>query len=182
MDNEKEDISKLIDGCKRNDRKAQELLYRSYYGALMNLCLRYTKNEADALEVLNSGFYKVYKNIHSYNVSKASFYTWARTIIINTCLDFITARSRQTGWGELEQAAAVDLPPDVFAKMSATEIVRLIRQLPPATQAVFNLYTMEGYSHREIAGLLQISEGTSKWHLSEARRLLKQMITHSNND
>lgn len=180
MHKQEDDITKIIDGCKHNDRKAQELLYRSFYGALMNLCLRYTKNEADALEVLNSGFYKVYKGIHTYNASKAAFYTWARTIIINTCVDFISARSKQTAWKELEEAGPVDLHPEVFSKMSAMEILQLVRQLPPATQAVFNLFTMEGYAHKEIAALLHISEGTSKWHLSEARKLLQQMITQRN--
>ena len=182
MYNEEEDITKLIDGCRKNDRKAQELLYRSYYRALMNLCLRYTRNEADALEVLNSGFYKVYKNIHSYSALKGGFYTWARTIIINTCLDFIQARSAQPQWGELEQAATAGLSPDVFASLSAADILQLVRQLPPATQAVFNLYTMEGYSHKEIGELLHTSEGTSKWHLSEARKLLKQMISRQTNE
>lgn len=182
MYNQEEDISKIIDGCRKNDRKAQELLYKSYYKALMSLCLRYTKNEADAMEVLNSGFYKVYKNIHNYSISKGAFYTWARTIVINTCLDFIQVRSRQPQWKEMEQASGIDLPPDVLAKLSAAGILALIRQLPPATQAVFNLYTMEGYSHKEIGTLLHTSEGTSKWHLSEARKLLKQMISRQNNE
>lgn len=182
MYNQGEDINNIIDGCKKNDRKAQELLYRSYYRALMNLCLRYTQNEADALEVLNSGFYKVYKHIHSYSALKGEFYTWARRIIINTCLDFIQARSRQASWQELEQAANTDLPPDIFSRLSATDILKLVRQLPPATQAVFNLYTMEGYNHREIGELLQTSEGTSKWHLSEARKLLKQMISRQSHE
>ncbi len=143
---------------------------------MMSLCLRYTKNEADALEVLNTGFYKVYKNINKYDVNKATLYTWIRTIIINSCLDFIRAKSGQTELKELDQAAGVDLPPDVFAKMSATEILQLVRQLPPATQAVFNLYVMEGYNHREVAQVLGISDGTSKWHLSEARKILQQLI------
>ena len=176
MINETEHINTIIDGCRKGDRKAQELLYRSFYKAMMNLCLRYTKNEADALEVLNTGFYKVYKNIDKYHAEKATFYTWIRTIVINSCLDFIKAKSGQVPWKEIDQAAKVDLPPDVFLKMSAMEILKLVRQLPPATQGVFNLFVMEGYGHKEIAQMLGISEGTSKWHLSEARKLLQQMI------
>jgi RNA polymerase sigma-70 factor (ECF subfamily) len=103
-------------------------------------------------------------------------YTWIRTIIINSCLDFIKSKSGQVAWKELDQAAQVDLPPDVFVKLSSTEILQLVRQLPPATQAVFNLFVMEGFSHKEIAGLLGTSDGTSKWHLSEARRLLQELI------
>jgi RNA polymerase sigma factor (sigma-70 family) len=179
--NEQEHINTIISGCRKGDRKAQELLYRSFYRAMMTLCLRYTRNEADALEVLNTGFYKVYKNIDRYNTEKATLYTWIRTIIINSCLDFIKSKSAQTQWKELDQAAGVDLPPEAFGKMSAAEILQLVRQLPPATQGVFNLYVMEGFNHKEIAQLLGISDGTSKWHLSEARRILQQLIKKQEN-
>ena len=148
---------------------------------MMNLCLRYTKNETDALEVLNTGFYKVYKNIHRFDATKASLYTWIRTIIINTCLDFIKTKQSFSIAGELEQAANVHVPPAVISKMSATEILKLVRELPAATQAVFNLYVLEGYTHVEIATIAGISEGTSKWHLSEARKKLQKMINEEKN-
>ena len=131
--------------------------------------------------MLNSGFYKVYKNINKYDKTKAGLYTWIRIIIINSCLDFIKVKQQQAEWQELEQAATVDMPPDVFSKLSAIEILKLVRQLPPATQAVFNLYVMEGYNHPEIAKLVGISEGTSKWHLSEARKKLQKLINEQNN-
>ena len=182
MNKEKENIITLISGCINGDRKAQELLYRNFYRVMMTVCLRYTKNEADAMEVLNSGFYKVYKNIHRFDQSKGSLYTWIRTIIINNCLDFIKSRSGQMATEKLDQAAVVDLPPDIFSKMSASDILMLVRQLPSATQAVFNLYVMEGYNHKEIAAGLSISEGTSKWHLSEARKILKQLIKGQNDN
>ena len=147
---------------------------------MMNLCLRYTKNETDALEVLNTGFYKVFKNIHRYNPAKATLYTWIRTVIINSCLDVIKKNQQRSETGELDQAAAVHVPPGVIAKMSASEILQLVRHLPPATQAVFNLYVIEGYNHSEIGKLIGISEGTSKWHLSEARKRLQKMINEQN--
>jgi RNA polymerase sigma factor (sigma-70 family) len=171
----------IINGCKKGNRKSQEELYRNFYRAMMSLCLRYTKNEADAMEVLNSGFYKVYKNIDKYDSAKATVYTWIRTIIINSCLDFIKAQQGQKILDELDQAATVHLPPDVFTKMSADKILQLVRQLPPATQGVFNLYVMEGYNHREIAKMLGISDGTSKWHLSEARKTLQQLLNKEEN-
>ena len=143
---------------------------------MMTLCLRYTKNETGALEVLNTGFYKVYKNIDNYQSARASIYTWIRTIIINSCLDFIKTRETRMETGELEQAANVNVPPAVISKMSAKEILELVRQLPPSTQAVFNLYVMEGYNHSEIGKLMGISDGTSKWHLNEARKRLQVMI------
>lgn len=176
MVKEEQDISDIINGCKKGNRQAQEKLYRNYYRAVMNLCLRYTKNDDDALEVMNSGFYKVFKNIKKYNPAQASLYTWIRTIIINTCLDFLRAKESKIEFGQIDQAANADLPPEVISKMSAEEILRLVRQLPPATQTVFNLYAMEGYKHNEIAKLMNISEGTSKWHLSEARTKLQHLI------
>ncbi|MBL7749071.1 MAG: RNA polymerase sigma factor [Chitinophagaceae bacterium] len=177
MTAEEKDIQIIIEGCKKEDRRSQEQLYRNYYRAMMNLCLRYTKNERDALEALNTGFYKVYKNIHRFDVAKASLYTWIRTIIINSCLDLIKKTNKTlSGAGELEQAANVHVPPAAISRMSAQDILLLVRQLPPATQAVFNLYVMEGYNHGEIASIAGISEGTSKWHLSEARKKLQALI------
>ena len=148
---------------------------------MMNLCLRYTKTETDALEVLNTGFYKVFKNIHRFSADKASLYTWMRTIIINTCLDFININRNKPATRELIEAGYAEIPPCAIEKLSASEILILVRQLPPATQAVFNLYVIEGYKHSEIAQLLRISDGTSKWHLNEARKRLQKMISEQNN-
>ncbi len=128
------------------------------------------------MEALNSGFYKVYKNIHRFDSKKATFYTWIRTIIIHSCLDLIRSHENNSGTGELEQAADIHVPPAAISSMSATEILAWVRELAPSTQAVFNLYVIEGFNHNEIAGLMSISPGTSKWHLSEARKKLQQMI------
>jgi RNA polymerase sigma factor (sigma-70 family) len=176
LHNDSENINILVEGCKKDDRKAQEQLYRNYYKAMMSLCLRYTKNEQDALEVLNTGFFKVFKNIQRYDSGQANLYTWIRTIVINSCLDFIKAKDRLMYSGELDTALEVHIEPAVIAKLRSDELLRLIRQIPPATQAVFNLYVLEGYSHKEIAAMLNISEGTGKWHLSEARKKLQKLI------
>ena len=146
----------------------------------MNLCLRYTKNEADAMEVLNTGFYKVYKHIEKFDNRKASVYTWIRTIIINSCLDHIKSRQAAPGTRVLEQAVDSALPPASIKGLSATEILEFVRQLPPASQAVFNLYVTDGFNHKEIAHLMGIKEGTSKWHLSEARKILQKLIKDHN--
>ena len=176
MTSEEQNIDSIINGCKNHDRKAQEQLYRRFYRVMMTLCLRYTKNETDALEVLNTGFYKVFKNVAKYDASQASVYTWIRAIIINSCLDFIKKKENQIETGEIDDSMSIDLSPDAISKMSANEILQLVRQLAPATQAVFNLYVIEGYNHNEIASLMKISAGTSKWHLSEARKKLQKMM------
>lgn len=143
---------------------------------MIAICLRYTKNEADAVEVLNTGFLKVFKNIQRYEPAQASLYTWIRTIVINSCLDFIKARKNKAAMMELEEAGEVHIEANAISRIKFSELMALIRKLPPATQAVFNLYVIEGYNHKEIGKLLNISEGTSKWHLSEARKSLQKMI------
>ena len=175
MNNEQENID-IISGCKKGDRKAQERLYKNYYRAMITVCLRYTKNDEDAVEVLNNGFLKVFRNIHRYESSQASLYTWIRTIVVNSCLDFIKQRQKLEKVNELNAETEVHIAPDVITKMKAAELLEQVRRLAPATQAVFNLYAIEGYSHKEIGQLLSISEGTSKWHLSEARKNLQQLI------
>ena len=176
MTEEIENINELIAGCKSDDRKSQEKLYRNYYRAMMSLCLRYTKNEEDALEVLNTGFLKIFRNIHRYDAAKAGLFTWMRAIIVNSCLDFIKSKQAQSQTGELGHAIKVEIQPEAISKMKSAELLDMIRTLPPATQAVFNLYVTEGYNHKEIGKLMNISEGTSKWHLSEARKILQQKI------
>ena len=178
MTNEQENIE-IISGCKKADRIAQERLYKNFYRAMMTVCLRYTKNDEDAIEVLNNGFFKVFKNIQRYDSSKASLYTWIRTLVINSCLDFIKQKKKQEKVNELDPDMEVHIAPDVISKIEAAELLELVRELAPATQAVFNLYVIEGYRHKEIAKLLSISEGTSKWHLNEARKNLQQLIHNS---
>jgi len=176
-----ENLKEILDGCRHDDRKAQEKLYRNYYRAMMSLCLRYTKNEEDALEVLNTGFLKIFRNIHRYEAAKASLFTWMHTILVNSCLDFIKSKQKQPLAGELDHAAEVEIQPEAISKMKSFELLTLIRELPPATQAVFNLYVTEGYNHKEIGKLMNISEGTSKWHLSEARKILQKKIREQQN-
>ena len=156
-----------------------EQLYERFYRAMATICMRYTKNKEDAMEVLNDGFVKVFKYLRRFDRAKASLYTWMRTIMINTAIDFV--KRQQPAFDELtltgEEEPAIS---NRFVEQAdADELLALIRKLPPATQAVFTLFTVDGYSHQEIAGLLGISEGTSKWHLSDGRKKLKQFI-HNN--
>lgn len=166
----------LITGCINNNRKAQEHLYKKFYGPMASICLRYTRNQEDAIEVLHNGFLKVFKNIHTYDTSRASLYTWVRRIIINSAIDFIRQRSKFHTNIELEKVDEPAIDADAIQRMSSQEVLLLVQKLSPATQTVFNLYVVEGYNHREIGNLLGISEGTSKWHLSEARKQLQKLL------
>jgi len=166
----------IVEGCINNDRRAQELLYKQFYGPMIAICIRYTRNEEDALEVLHNGFLKVYKHIGTYDAAKASLYTWIKTIIVNSAIDFIRSSQKFKNNTELKESHESGIDNEAIQRMSATELLQLIKRLPQATQTVFNLYVVEGYNHREIAAMLGISDGTSKWHLSEARRQLQQLL------
>ena len=176
MPHAEDDIQQLIEGCKKNDRKAQELLFKKFYVAMSSLCIRYINDQQDAMQVLNDGFLKVFQNIDAYNPYKASLYTWIRKIVINTALDFLRKKPlfNSTDLSDIEEESSVEN--SIIQKMNADDLLNTIKQLPAATQLVFNLYTVDGFNHREIAETLNISEGTSKWHLSEARRQLKQLL------
>jgi RNA polymerase sigma-70 factor (ECF subfamily) len=180
LQQETEQIENWIDGCIKNDRRAQEALYKAYYRAMVSLCLRYTGSSADAVDALNNGFFKVFKNIQQYDRKKGSLYTWIRILVINSCLDLIKQKEKIKSAQELEEGMEVAIPAGVLEKIEADELLSMIRRLPPATGAVFNLFAIEGFSHKEIAAMMHISEGTSKWHLSEARRKLQSMIQPQN--
>lgn len=175
-------IEALIEGCIKNDRKAQEILYKNYYGAMMNICLRYQNEPNEALPILNAAFLKVFRHIKTYDPRKAGLYTWIRTIVINECISHVNRTARKMGAMELSAAEEIQIEPSVFSKMKESKLLYLVQQLPPATRAVFNLFVLEGYGHKEIAAMLGISEGTSKWHLNDARRKLQDMILKQGNE
>lgn len=171
-------IPELIEGCKVNDRKAQELLYQQFYGFAMTIAMRYSRDEADAADIMSLAFVKVFKGIYTFDSNKGSLHAWIKRIVINEALDHIKTRHRFVSREEMEAAveeAKVDN--SAIDKLNATEVMTMIQQLPPATHAVFVLYVIDGYNHREIASRLGISEGTSKWHLSEARKTLQKKLS-----
>lgn len=171
-----EDIQTLVAGCRQNDRKAQERLYKQYYRALGAICMRYTKNEQDAIELLNDGFLKIFKNIDQYDPAKGALYTWMNKIITNCCIDFLRKQQEVYFSPVEEHSEEVHLDNRALQLMDAQELLLLVRQLPPATQLVFNLHVIEGYPHKEIAEMLNMREGTSKWHVNEARKQLQKKL------
>ena len=169
--------SELIAGCLRNDPRSQQALYQQYCGAFLSLCLSYVSDEEAAVEVLQDGFLKIFQQMHTFNNNKATLYTWMRTVMVRTAIDALRRSTRHPGAVEFREGTC-DLPVDAEAleRTSAEEILFLLKGLQPTTRAVFQLYVQEGYQHREIGQLLQISEGTSKWHLSEARKSLSHSL------
>lgn len=170
-------IQELLEGSLANKRKAQESLFRHFYGFAMTIALRYSRDEMDAADIVSHAFIKIFKSIHSFDSSKGSLHAWIKKIVVNEGLDHIKSRTRFSENVELETVPEPQINNSVIEQMGAEEIMEIVKKLPPATHAVFVLYAVEGYNHREIAEKLAISEGTSKWHLSEARKFLQQQLT-----
>jgi RNA polymerase sigma factor (sigma-70 family) len=171
-----QDIQEMLDGSLANKRKAQEALFRHFYGFAMTIALRYSRDEMDAADIVSHAFVKIFKSIHSFDRSKGSLHAWIKRIVINEGLDHIKSRTRFSDNVELETVPEPQINSSVIEQMGAEEIMEIVKKLPPATHAVFVLYAVEGYNHREIAQKLNISEGTSKWYLSEARKFLQQQL------
>lgn len=175
-----ENIKELLHGSLANKRKAQEGLFRHFYGFAMTIALRYSRDEMDAADIVSQAFVKIFKSIHSYDSNKGSLHAWIKRIVVNEGLDHIKSRTRFSENVELETVPEPQINNVVLEQMGAEAIMDLVKKLPPATHAVFVMYAVEGYNHREIAEKLNISEGTSKWHLSEARKTLQKQINFSN--
>jgi len=175
-----ENIQEMLQGSLANKRKAQEALFRHFYGFAMSIALRYSRDEMDAADIVSHAFVKIFKSIHSFDSSKGSLHAWIKKIVVNEGLDHIKSRTRFSENVELETVPEPHVNNSIIDQMGAEEIMEIVKKLPPATHAVFVLYAVEGYNHREIAERLKISEGTSKWHLSEARKYLQEQLTQIN--
>ena len=137
--------------------------------------MRYARDEHDAADILSLAFVKLLKSMASFDATKGNFHGWVKRIIINEALDHIKQRARFSSI-ELEHAHEPIINNAIVEANDAAEIMHFINQLPPATHAVFVLYAIDGFPHKEIALQLNISEGTSKWHLSEARKNLQKKL------
>jgi RNA polymerase sigma factor (sigma-70 family) len=167
----------LIQGCREEKWKYQEALYRHFYSFAMSICLRYAPNRDDALEILNDSFMKVFRNIHQYDPDRP-FKTWFRRILVNAALDHYRAnrRHRLHLVNETEEfAPEASTENEYVVNLRAEEILELFEQLPELHRVVFNLYEVEGFSHEEIAGMLDMAPGTSRSHLSRAKKKLEAL-------
>ena len=164
----------LVKGCIANDRYYQEALYRRFFDTMFGMCLRYTEDREEALIILNGGFLRVYQKLHLYSF-QGSFEGWIRRVIFHSLSDYFRQQKKGIYFLEIDDqhgTTANEAPSQLYAE----DLIKLVEMLPPATQEVFRLFAIEGYSHAEIAERMNISEGTSKWHLSEARKRLKDLL------
>lgn len=181
-----DELTYHIRACALNSRESQKILYSSFYGYAMAICDRYTNNQEDAVEILNDGFLKIFKEIHRYSPAYAdvvsSFKGWLRKIMIYTAIDHFRKNQKHQVVTELDnvvyQVPAIN--EDALDKLSHEEIIRAIQELSPGYRTVLNLFIIEGMSHEEIAQQLEISVGTSKSNLSKARRQLQKILFKNN--
>ncbi|RIJ41665.1 RNA polymerase sigma factor [Pontibacter oryzae] len=166
--------AELIAGCQQADAKAQKLLYERFAAQMYGVCLRYLKNEMDAEEALLNGFMKIYQYINRFE-AKGSFEGWVRRIMVNEALAFLR-KKEPLYMGIEENHIQVAGNTSADQDLAEGELMALLHTLPAGYRAVFNLYAIEGYSHKEIADMLGITEGTSKSQLSKARGMLQRRL------
>jgi RNA polymerase sigma factor (sigma-70 family) len=174
-----EELHQLVKGCLKDDRLSQKLLYKAYYGFAMGICLRYAANRYEASEIMNQGFFKVFKNLTKYDTAKP-FKAWIGRIMVNTSIDYYRSNLKVAYTEELDKAEHINDTEFADRNLNYTELLDMITRLPRAYRTIFNLFAIEGYTHEEIGEMLNISIGTSKSNLHKAREKLKIMITESN--
>ena len=170
-----DNLEQLIMECKAGDRHAQNRLYTLFAPRLFMVCQRYTSSRAEAEEVLQEGFIRIFSHLDQYR-HQGPFEAWLRRIIVNSALQRYHQQSRLYPVVSLDEELAISDSNTAPASLGEKELLKLVRQLPAAYRMVFNLYVFEGMKHREIAEMLGISEGTSKSNLSDARALLQKEI------
>ena len=166
-------LNKLIKQCAKNDRRAQKEIYQLFSGKLFSICLKYSKNKQEAQDNFQDGFVLIFEKIGQFKF-KGSFEGWLKRVMINTIL--LKYRKRTVlniVTEEIPDEVIVDIDDD---EISLDFLLNLIQGLPDRYRMVFNLYVLDGHSHKEISKMLQIAEGTSKSNLARARGILKQKI------
>jgi len=168
-------LEKIIESCKKQNRKAQKELYKSYAPLFLSICIRYMKNKEDAEDALMEGFYTIFNKINQYS-GQGSFEGWMKRVLVNQCLMKLRKRNNFNLSIETDE---IDIPlnePSIDQKLAYEEVVALLDQLSPGYRTVFNLYVIEGYKHREIAEILGISINTSKSQLILAKKKMQTFI------
>jgi RNA polymerase sigma factor (sigma-70 family) len=165
---------KILKGCKDNNAQAQAELYRIVASRMFGVCLRYASNDDDAKDILQDGFIKVFQKIKQFD-NKGSFEGWIRKIMVNTALERLRSKKPNVNLEENIKHTDV-IYENILEELNAEDLIKVIQSLSPKYRMVFNMYAIEGYSHKEIADILGITEGTSKSDLSRARAILQEKI------
>lgn len=165
----------LIEGCIKGDRKMQKELYNRFAPKMYGVCLRYASNAEEAEDILQEGFIKVFKKIESFR-GDGSFEGWIRRIFVNTAIEHYRKKIYLQPITDTEENTVEGNYLNVLDHLAEKDIIHLVQQLSPGYRTVFNMYVVEGYTHKQIAEILGISEGTSKSQLSRAKMILQEMV------
>jgi RNA polymerase sigma factor (sigma-70 family) len=169
-------IDELVKRCRAGERKAQEVLYKQFVSKMLGVCLRYAIDKMEAEDMLQNGFIRVFQKLDDYR-GEGSFEGWVRRIMVHSSIEYYRKHHKMMQLVDLDDAGnEASGSPLATANLAANDLMALIQQLSPGYRIVFNLYAIEGYSHKEIAALTGITEGASKSQLSRARSVLKQQI------
>ena len=170
-----ESEEEIIEGCKEGVKEAQHKLYIDYSAKFFGICLRYMKDQRDAEEVLTNGFMKIFDNISKYR-QDGSFEGWMKRILVNEALMYIRKNRQMFVEVDIDESRSVEDFSWTQNDLETRELLKLIQSLPSGYRTIFNMYAIEGYSHKEIAEQLGISEATSKSQLSRARAILQSKV------
>jgi RNA polymerase sigma factor (sigma-70 family) len=167
--------SDLIKGCIAGNRNMQEALYNRFSPKMYSVCLRYSNTSDDARDLLQEGFIKIFKNLEKYR-GDGSFEGWVRRIFVNTSIEHFRRATTTQSVTETHENTFEDKEWSAFDNLAQKDIFNMIKDLSPGYKQVFNMYVIEGYSHKEIGDIMGISEGTSKSQLARAKMILQKMV------
>lgn len=165
----------LISGCIAGDRRKQEMLYQRFAPKMYAVCLRYSNNADDARDLLQEGFIKVFRNLEKFR-KEGSFEGWVRRVFVNTAIEHYRKKINLNTISEKEERTIEDGSWNILDQLAEKDIIQLVQDLSPGYRSVFNMYVIEGYSHKEIGNILGISEGTSKSQLARAKGILQKQV------
>ncbi len=172
--------AEIIEACKNQNRRAQEELYRKYYKRLLGICMRYAKTDLEAEDMLQDVFIKVFRYIGNYQPT-GSFEGWLKRITVNVSIEHYRKNKKHLFVEDVLSLGDSGYEPGIIEQLSAKEIINLLQYLPDGYRMVFNLFAIEGYSHKEIGEILGVTEGTSKSQYSRARNFLIDLLKKNHN-
>lgn len=169
------ELERLIKACIDQQPLAQRRMYECYYAFVKGICLRYTSKVEDCEEVMDDAFLKMFRNLDKYNAERP-FKAWLRTIVVNTAIDYYRQSLRSIMSNSIDDHPNLSIAEQTLADLSTDDIMKAVQKLSPGYRTVFMMYVVDGYNHKEIAEMLNITEGTSKSNLSKARMKMQELL------
>ncbi|WP_341226662.1 RNA polymerase sigma factor [uncultured Arcticibacterium sp.] len=174
-------LDEILDGCLKKRSSAQKQLYEQFYGFAKSIAMRYASSSDEVQEMMNDGFLKIFAKLELYDRNQ-SFEAWFKTVMVRTCIDYYRKNHSRVGMVDIDDLHYLSYEDHLLEKLSAEEILDLMKYLPPSYRAVFSLFIVDGYNHAEIGKMLGINEGTSRSNLSKARVKMQELVKRYSSD